>query len=271
MAFCGQCGNHSEGRWCGFCGSELPVATPRQQAPASPPAAQAPPAPSASGTPAWAWAFLAFCGAAALIGAVLLLVTKPWQATSAVTQQTETVASAPPVTQNQSAAPAPVVTVTATAAPAGDPNQGFATTPGVDSVVAQLPMTSSRTWTDPSFGFRVPVPASMWISRNGSVTTFTLDSTKLVAWGENAPKSRSSAEQDLRSRGATITTSVGGDTAYSISGYLGDDIFYQRVLSGSRSSNWIYWQYPKADKSHLDSSVTKSVNGFVPGDLTATH
>ena len=229
--------------------------------------------PATGGVPGWAWAVLALAMVVAGVGATLLWVSHR-------NASSDTSASSESATSSTSlVAPAtPSVTVTATvtgptpttALPVEGDTQGFPTSQG-EFPIQSLSGMRSRAWIDPAFGFRVAVPDGMWVSRNGGVTTFRASGAKLVAWGENSPKPKAEAENELRALGAEITLSKGSDDAYSISGFLGDNIFYERVLSGSRSSNWIYWEYPKSAKASLDGPVTRSVDGFVAGDLGATH
>lgn len=129
----------------------------------------------------------------------------------------------------------------------------------------------ARTYRDERFGFSLPVPKDMRMSTSSDRTVWRWGTAALTVWGENTPKTLAAASADLAAVGADITYRQGSDASFVISGYLGDQIFYQKVLSGSTSSNWLYWEYPRADREALDVAVSRAALGFSPGDLTGSH
>lgn len=203
---------------------------------------------------------------AVVVGGIALVIrprSTPQASPSAIAQTAD--AAVPPVT------PMVETTTTVTATPPGTQTGwpvGSATTAEPLAGLATMP---ARTYRDDRFGFSLPVPVNMRITTSADKTEWQWGAASLSAWGENAPKTRQAAKADLTRIGADVTFDQGSDSSFVISGYLGDRIFYQKVLSGSGSSNWLYWEYPRQDKESLDAAVTRAALGFSPGDLASPH
>ncbi|NBH09781.1 hypothetical protein GTY80_41885 [Amycolatopsis sp. SID8362] len=157
----------------------------------------------------------------------------------------------------------------------------------VPAVSSAPPPTSARpgagTYTNPRFGFTLPVPpgytASSWVPENGEGTRFTnadLGAT-LTVWGTNSVGLRPAEKlaqvvASVTGDGGRVTFRSADENGYTASGYQGDGkIFYEHEAIGAGSAAGLRWVYAAENKAALDKPVTDTVEGFKPGDLSRPH
>jgi hypothetical protein len=146
--------------------------------------------------------------------------------------------------------------------------------------VAALPTQAAdyyRTYVNARFGTVVQYPASFLVPRpeaaNGDGRRFVSkdEAIELSVYAFNNALSRSvkaemsRAMADWKADGARLTYQKSGTDWYSLSGYAGDDIFYEKTLFKNGVFHTLIWQYPKALKARLDAPVTRTVRSFAIG------
>lgn len=134
-----------------------------------------------------------------------------------------------------------------------------------------------HTYTNARFGFSVTLPPSLvgadLKDGNGDGRSFS-DPEKAItvsAYGSNntnndtAASSAAAFVAQKRADNATITLNdVRGDT-YTVSGYVGDMVWYRHMIVESQVEFGLEWTYPASMKDQVDPDVTVSVQSFKPG------
>lgn len=153
-----------------------------------------------------------------------------------------------------------------------------------DATPAPSSTTAYTTYTNARFGFTTPVPAGYGQQPdapvNGDGVTFTdpsLDATFTV-WGANNAERQSTQDVlsavvlDIETAGGQVTFQRADGAGYTVSGYRGDgQIFYERGYVGRGSTAGLKWVYPREHKAALDAPVSRTADGFRPGDLARPH
>ncbi|HVW42122.1 MAG TPA: protein kinase [Amycolatopsis sp.] len=143
---------------------------------------------------------------------------------------------------------------------------------------------SEQTYTNPRFGFSALIPggytAAAYTPANGDGMTYTnaaLGATYTV-WAANNTQGSTAQDiltgitRDVQAQGGQVTSQSAGDGTYTVSGYQGDGrIFYEHGFAGPDSTAALRWVYPRANKSSLDTPVTRTAKAFQPGDLDRPH
>jgi hypothetical protein len=144
-------------------------------------------------------------------------------------------------------------------------------------LVAALPSQAAdyyRTYVNSRFGTVVQYPASFLEPRpeadNGDGRRFVSknEAIELTVYAFNNTLSRSvkgemsRAISDWKADGARLTYQKSGTDWYTLSGYAGDDIFYEKTLFKNGVFHTLIWQYPKTLKARLDAPVTRTVRSF---------
>jgi hypothetical protein len=131
-----------------------------------------------------------------------------------------------------------------------------------------------RTYRNARFGTLVQYPASLLVpqpeSDNGDGRRFVSrdEQIELSTFAFFNIKQRTSsgemnrAIRDWRRDGARITYQKAGSDWFVLSGYVGDDIFYEKTLLRGSVFHSLIWQYPKTLRRRLDAPVTRSVRTF---------
>jgi hypothetical protein len=70
------------------------------------------------------------------------------------------------------------------------------------------------------------------------------------------------AVSDWKRDGARLTYARSGISWFVLSGFLGEDIFYEKTLLQNGVFHTLIWQYPKVSKKRLDASVSRSAAAF---------
>jgi hypothetical protein len=131
-----------------------------------------------------------------------------------------------------------------------------------------------RTYTNARFGTTVQYPANLLTprpeSQNGDGRRFVskdeLVELSIYASYNIAKRTAKSemerAVADWKSDGGRLTYYKWEAGWYSVSGYIGDDIFYEKAILRGGVFHTLIWQYPKAFKARLDGPVTRTVRTF---------
>lgn len=102
-----------------------------------------------------------------------------------------------------------------------------------------------------------------FVSRDGAVE-LTVYAAHNV-FGRSLRDASARSLRDWKSEGARLTFQKSGPNWFALSGYLGDDIFYEKTLLRNGDFHTLIWQYPRARRAQLDAAVTRSVRTFHVG------
>ncbi|MDQ0381020.1 serine/threonine-protein kinase [Amycolatopsis thermophila] len=140
-----------------------------------------------------------------------------------------------------------------------------------------------KVYTNARFGFSLQVPEDYqrrpYAPSGGDGMEFTdspLGATMTV-WGENNTAGLSTADalaaaiRAVQAQGGQVTAQRVEGEQYTISGYTGDRIFYERGFVGRGSRATLHWDYPRVNKEELDAAVSRTVKTLEPGDLSRPH
>ena len=131
-----------------------------------------------------------------------------------------------------------------------------------------------RTYRNARFGTIVQYPANLVVAKpesdNGDGRKFVSrdNQIELTIYAFNNVRNRSAegemnrAIRDWRRDAARLTYQKAGSGWFVLSGYIGDDIFYEKTLLRGQVFHSLIWQYPKSLRSNLDAPVTRSVRTF---------
>ncbi|RYG62705.1 hypothetical protein EON80_22615 [bacterium] len=134
-----------------------------------------------------------------------------------------------------------------------------------------------RTYFNARFGTTLQYPANLVTpqpeSQNGDGRRFLSKdgAIELTVYGSHNALGRTVKTQmeraiaDWKRDGARLTFQKYGPGWYALSGYSGDDIFYEKALFQNGDFHTIIWQYPKEYKARLDVPVTRTVRTFAVG------
>lgn len=131
-----------------------------------------------------------------------------------------------------------------------------------------------RTYRNARFGTSVQYPAHLLVpqreSAKGDGRKFLSRDRRieLTVYGfpnlsSRAPRAEMNrAVRDWKRDRARITYAKAGTSWFVLSGYVGDDIFYEKTIARGDTFHTLIWQYPAALKRSLDAAVTRSVRTF---------
>lgn len=134
-----------------------------------------------------------------------------------------------------------------------------------------------RTHRNARFGTLVRYPANLvapqvesengdgrkFLSRDGQIelTTYAFRNLR----NRSARTEMNRAVADWKRDGARLTYFKSGVSWFVLSGYVGNDIFYEKTLLQNDVFHTLIWQYPQTAKKRLDASVSRSAAAFSVG------
>jgi hypothetical protein len=147
-------------------------------------------------------------------------------------------------------------------------------------ILAVLPARAAdtyRTYINARFGTVVEYPANLvfprpesdngdgrkFVSRDGAIEFTVYGSYNALDY--TVTQEMQSAAADWKHDGSRITYQKAGPNWYAISGYSGDDIFYEKAIYRKDVFHTLIWQYPIKMKSRLDVPVNRSVHSLRVG------
>lgn len=134
-----------------------------------------------------------------------------------------------------------------------------------------------RTYTNSRFGTTVQYPANLLIPRpeaqNGDGRRFVSkdELIEMAVYASHNVAARSAKTEmeraiaDWKRDGGRLTYYKWETGWYTASGYIGDDIFYEKALLKDGVFHTLIWQYPMSFKARLDAPLTRSVRSFSTG------
>lgn len=134
-----------------------------------------------------------------------------------------------------------------------------------------------RTYRNARFGTVVRYPANLVAPRpesenSGGGKFFSPDGqTELTIYARRNALRRSArgemgrAIADWKADGGRLTYYRNASSWFVLSGYLGEDIFYEKTLLRNGVFHTLIWQYPKIQKKRLDAGVSRSAASFSVG------
>lgn len=142
--------------------------------------------------------------------------------------------------------------------------------------VAESSAANEWTYQNEATGFLVPVPAFLCkevvtATRDGKGMKAEGAKVTLEAWAASAESADGtptpeSARKEWVGKGGTVTyESDWNGGAFSMSGLVGDTIYYDRYWVKGSEYRVLRWMYPTSMKEEMDVPVTNSVVGFNEG------
>ncbi len=140
-----------------------------------------------------------------------------------------------------------------------------------------------RTYQNPRFGTVVSYPANLvapqtkfkngegrkFVSRDGQIEVTAYAFRNASARSARGEMNRSIS--DWKRDTARLTYARNGLSWFVVSGYLGNDIFYEKTLLQNGVFHTLIWQYPTVLKRRLDASLSRSSASFRVAPRTQTR
>lgn len=135
---------------------------------------------------------------------------------------------------------------------------------------------TSRFYTNARFGYRVQYPSNLVApapeSDNGDGRKFRSRDGKIVltTYGSNPISKRTIRSElarsvrDWRADGGRVTLQRAHPRWFVVSGFVGDDIFYEKTVLHNGAFCTLIWEYPRTLKTRLDAPVTRAFSSFKP-------
>jgi hypothetical protein len=131
-----------------------------------------------------------------------------------------------------------------------------------------------QTYRNARYGYSIVYPANLLIpqpeAQNGDGRKFRSRDGKIVltVFGRQNVSNRSlkaetdKALADWKKDGATVTFWKRGKNYFAISGYVGNNIFYEKTVQRGGQFNTYFYEYPKTLKKRMDVPVNRAFASF---------
>jgi hypothetical protein len=131
-----------------------------------------------------------------------------------------------------------------------------------------------KTYKNARFGYSIAYPANLLVpqpeAQNGDGRKFKSRDGKIVltVFGRLNTADRSlkaetdKALADWKKDGATVTFWKRGKNYFAISGYVGNNIFYEKTVQRRDGFNTYFYEYPKTLKKRMDVPVNRAFASF---------
>lgn len=135
---------------------------------------------------------------------------------------------------------------------------------------------SYRFYTNARFGYRVQYPSNLvaplpestnrdgrkFRSRDGKIVLTTYGSNNVS--GRTLRTELARSVRDWRADGGRVTLQRATSRWFVVSGFVGNDIFYEKTVLHQGAFCTLIWEYPRSMRARLDAPVTRAFGSFAP-------